>query len=734
MRYSRLAIACLSLLFAARSQAQSEETVWEACPNPDFLPLFRPLISGTQPNPDTLPTDITSNTLDIHARDESVFEGAVEMQRGPEWLSTEKLFYNHLLETFRTEGIVRFQNPTLRMTAQNAQGNTGKDSIELTGLQYQFHESNANGTADKVEVQGQDSRLIQANFSTCPSNNKDWEFAADEITINSETKKGVARNARLEIGGVPVFWMPYMQFPTDSQRSSGILSPTIGQDSLNGLEIALPYYLNLAPNYDATLTPRYLSQRGFMLESEFRYLLGDNNGELTASYLPDDDIRDVDRYLLSWTHFTGMNSSWYFQSDLNHSSDVFYFSDFGSSIEETSTALLKSELGFYGRGKYWNLELSAANWEIANPTQAPGSEPYRRLPRLAVSGSRPFFPWLEIGLNAEAVAFTHDQLEDGNRLDIAPYVKMPFKGAFWYATPSFTWRQTEYWLTDETAEPEDSTRISRGLSIFSVDAGASFERTVAFADQPFIQTLEPRLFYLNAPYRDQDDIPVFDTQALTFMWPSLFRENRYGGADRQSDANQLTAALTTRFLNAENGKERMNFSLGRITYFDAPKVSLPGEPPLPADGSAWVAEANVRLSDQWQIGITQHWDPGTQKTDLSSIRGYWSTPKGLKINAGYRYRTDFTEQTDIAFVLPINSNWQAMGRWTYSLRDEQNLDSLLGFEWRSCCLAFRVYGRKYIRSFDDRENLGIYIELELNGVGQIGNRPELFEENGILAY
>lgn len=734
MRYSRLTIACLSLLFATRSQAQSEVTVWESCPNPEFLPLFKPLVSGPQPDPATLPTDITSNAFDIHQRDESVFEGDVEMQRGQEWLATEKLHYNHLHETYRTEGLVRFQNPALRMTAQDAQGDKKKDIIELKTLQYQFHESNANGTAEKVEVHGQESRLSQANFSTCPSNSKDWNFAADEITINSETHKGVARNARLEIGGVPVFWMPYMQFPTDSQRSSGILSPTIGQDSLNGLEIALPVYLNLAPNYDATLTPRYLSQRGFMLESEFRYLLDGSDGELSATYMADDDIRGSDRYLLSWSHFTGMNRSWYFQSDLNHSSDVFYFSDFGNSIAETSTSLLKSELGFFGRGKYWNLELSAANWEIANPLQAPGSEPYRRLPRLAVSGSKPFLPWLEVGLNAEAVAFTHDQLEDGNRLDVAPYVKMPVKGAFWYATPSITWRQTEYWLADETGGSLDSTRISRGLSIFSVDAGASFERAVAFSDQTFIQTLEPRLFYLNAPYRDQNEIPVFDTQALTFMWPSLFRENRYGGADRQSDANQLTAALTTRFLNAENGKERMNFSLGRITYFDAPEVTLPGEAPLPTDGSAWVAEANVRLSDQWQIGVTQHWDPGTRKTDLSSIRGYWSTPKGMKINAGYRYRTDFTEQTDIGFVLPINSTWQAMGRWTYSLRDDQNLDSLLGFEWRSCCLAFRVYGRKYIRSSDDRENLGIYIELELNGVGHIGNRPELFEENGILAY
>lgn len=734
MNRNILSLACLSILFNTTCLAQDEQTVWQVCDNPEAMPLFQALSAERIENPETLPTDIFSNNFNIQKQDESVFEGNVELIRGQDWLSTDKLRYTHSNETYQTEGLVRFQNQTLRMTAESAKGNTKTDSIELTGLNYQFHDSDANGSAEKVTVQGQTNQLSQANFSTCPRNHRSWQFVADEININNETHKGSAKNARLKIGNVPIFWLPYMQFPTDSNRSSGLLSPTVGQDSLNGLELALPYYLNLAPNYDATLIPRYFSKRGFMLETEFRYLFGQQQGEFSSTYLPNDDLRDGSRYLLSWSHFIAMNRSWYFQSNLNHASDEFYFSDFGNSITETSTALIKSEMGFYGRGKYWNLELSAANWEIANPTQAPGSEPYRRLPRIALSGSKPFFPWLEIGLNAEAVAFTHDQLNDGNRLDITPFIKLPFKGAFWYATPSLSWRQTEYWLKDENNNALPKSHISRGLSIFSLDAGASFERTVSFAEQSFIQTLEPRIFYLNVPYKNQDDIPVFDTQALTFMWPSLFRENLYGGADRQIDANQLTTAITTRFLNADNGKERMNFSIGRITYFDNPKVYLPNEPLRPNDGSAWVAEANIRLSDEWQIGVTQHWNPNTKQTELSSIRGYWSMKNGVKLNASYRYRADFAEQTDLSFVLPINANWSALGRWTYSLRDQQNLESLLGFEWRSCCMAFRLFGRKYIRSFDSRENLGVFIELELNGIGQLGSRPELFKDNGILAY
>ncbi|HWS39992.1 MAG TPA: LPS assembly protein LptD [Arenimonas sp.] len=732
MRDSKISIALILLFTAGQSNAQSTEITWEVCENPDALPLFRPLSSNPSPNPELLPSFINADVFNIHKLDESVFEGNVEMERGEEWLNTEKLIYNHQSGKYKTDGMVKFQNSTLRMTAESAQGNAKTETIELSDLEYQFHDNNANGSAEKVAVQGRDSVLTQANFSTCPANNKHWQFVADEISINDAEKKGVAKNAVLKIGGVPIFWLPYIKFPTDSARSSGFLSPTIGQDEVNGIDIALPYYLNIAPNFDATLIPRYLSNRGFFIGTEFRYLFDKNYGEISATYLRDDEIRDIERYLLSSKHFSAISSNWHFSSDLNYASDVNYFTDFGSSLAKASTALLESEIGLFGRGKYWNVELSTSSWQIVNPTQTPESEPYFRIPRLALNGSKPIVPWFEVGLNAEAVIFRHELLEDGNRLDITPYIKFPITGSFWYATPSLSWRQTEYWLNnlDETT----NSHLSRGLSIFSVDAGANFERSVDFAGQSFIQTLEPRIFYLYVPYRNQDDFPVFDTEALTFMWSSLFRENRYGGADRQADANQITAAITSRFLNEKTGKELMNFSLGRINFINASRVYLPAEVPQPSGGSDWVAEVNFRLSEQWQIGLTQQWSPSTKYNQLTSIQGFWSMPNGLQFNANYRYLSENTEQIDLAFVLPINKSWRAMGRWDYSLLDNQNLETMLGFEWRSCCLAFRVFGRKFIRSFTSQDNLGIYLELELNGIGQIGSKPELFRDNGILPY
>lgn len=733
VRETKLPLACILMFTCLQCHAQTADIAWEVCENPEAMPLFRPLSSNPIPNPETLPIFIFADEFNIQKTDESVFEGNVELERGEEWLNTDKLRYNHQTEQYQTEGIVKFQNGILRMTAESAQGNTKTETIALNQLDYQFHENNANGTAEKVELKGKDSVLTNANFTTCPSNNRHWQFVASEISINDAEKKGVAKNAQLKIGGVPVFWFPYLKFPTTSERSSGMLTPSIGQDNINGIEIALPYYLNLAPNYDATLTPRYFSNRGYMIESEFRYLFDHNWGEFSATFLPNDEILNINRYLLSAQHFSAINRNWYFNSNLNYASDVNYFSDFGKSLGEASKQLLESELGVFGRGKYWNFELSASNWQIVNPTQTPETEPYTRIPRIAMSGSKPFAPWLEIGVYAEAVAFRHEELEDGNRLDIMPYVKFPITGSYWYATPSISWRQTDYWLNN-SPNNNPSSHLSRGLPIYSIDAGANFERSVSFAGQSFIQTLEPRLFYLYVPYRDQNDFPIFDTQALTYMWASLFRENRYGGADRQADANQITTALTTRFLNETTGKEMINFSLGRINFFSDSQVYLPGQVPQPSGGSDWIAEINFRLNNQWQIGLTQQWSPETNYNQLTTIRGYWSMQNGLQLNANYRYLAENTEQIDFAFVLPITKSWRAMGRWDYSILDKQNLETALGFEWRSCCLAFRVFGRKYIRSFNVQENLGIYIELELNGIGQISSKPELFRDNGILPY
>jgi len=270
--------------------------------------------------------------------------------------------------------------------------------------------------------------------------------------------------------------------------------------------------------------------------------------------------------------------------------------------------------------------------------------------------------------------------------------------------------------------------------VMSLDAGAFLEREFQWNDRGLLQTLEPRLYYLRVPYRDQDDLPLFDTQPLTFSWPGLFRDNRFAGADRQGDADQVTLALTSRLLDAADGRELVSGSIGRIHYFDPPRVTVPGAPLLSDEGSAWVAEASIALGRRWSLGLAQQWEPDTDRTTLSAVRSQWRFGDGGLVNASYRYRADLLEQTDLSFVLPINQNWRLMGRWNYSLRDDETLEALAGFEWKSCCVAVRLLGRQYIREFGGERNTGIYLELELNGLGGLGRDTARLLDDAILDY
>ena len=739
----RLLPLCLAISGVVHAQESEKKPDWLLCVNPQSLPLFRPLATEELPR-EQMPTDVNADSMDVLKAQQTVFSGNVELSHADQWLATDKLTYTHDSEQFATEGLVRYQDRTLRLTADEARGDQKADSMSLRNVRYQFHEDLGNGVAASAVMTGDIGELGDATYSTCPPGQRQWEFSASTITINDQTKRGRATNASLKLGNVPVFWFPVISFPTDDKRATGLLAPSIGQDNRNGFDLSLPLYLNLAPNYDATFTPHWMSRRGLMLEGEFRYLFSRQNGELSATWLGDDDFTGRDRSLVRWKHFAGLSQHWYAQANLNHVSDNTYFADFGSSISATSTSLLESELGVYGRGRYWSASLSTEYWQVANPLLLPGSEPYRRLPRLQARYGKPFMPWLEAGINAELVKFDHensdapsfdpDKAAGGRRLDLMPYLRMPFGGASWFATPAMAFRHTSYQLDQSRVPNARDQEPSRNLAIFSLDAGAYFERTASFGGKSMIQTLEPRAYYLRVPYRDQDDLPLFDTQPLSFLWPSLFRDNRYGGADRQSDANQLTLALTSRLLDTEDGDERLSASIGHINYFDAPRVRIPGEPAITSDGSAWIVEANLALSDDWSVGASQQWNPDSQRTELSSVRSQLRFGQGGVFNASYRFRRDFAEQTDLSFVVPVNANWRLLGRWNYSVRDQQTLEALAGFEWKGCCTTVRLLARQYVRSFDNRQNLGLYLEIELNGLGSFGRRTDELLDNAILGY
>jgi LPS-assembly protein len=580
------------------------------------------------------------------------------------------------------------------------------------------------------------------------------ELRANRIDVDSEEGFATAHHAILRVGKVPVLYVPWFMFPIDDRRRTGLLFPSLSNSDRNGLDYKQPIYINLAPNYDMTLYPRIMTARGSMLGAEFRYLHETGMATISGAYMPKDDLRDDEgfgsRGYFAVNGYRNLSRNWQTRANIMHISDPRYFEDFNNSIQGIAVYNAHSDVGIYGRGRNWSVGLMADRYQLADYTLSESSLPFDRLPRAFAS-----YQWrdsiFDIGVDAEAVRFEKDAafLEPpagpgiprtfgsggGSRLDIKPYISLPLEGASWFFRPTLAWRYTAYQVDRDFATAARVARSpTRSVPIGSIDTGLYFDRATTIDGRPYLHTLEPRLFYLNAPYRNQDDLPVFDTGALTFSWGQLFRDNRYSGADRQADANQLTLALTTRLLREADGKERLSASIGQIRYFDDSRVVLPRELPIEQGRSAWVADVGWAPSDRWNLGASYQWNPKEREKDLLSVRGRYMLPDDGIVNLAYRFRRDVSEQADFSFLYPINPTWSVVGRHYYSIADSKPLEQILGVQWDSCCIAVRLVGRRYVHNREGELSRGILLEIELKGLGSAGQDTRKTLRRAILGY
>lgn len=756
---ARLTIAiCLGLLHAAPLAAQplsADDPTWRLCGgNPAFAwqaPL-RPLDDADQA------LLLEAGKVDVSGRELYRFDGGATISQPGRRIAAERIDYTHGSGDYQASGGVRYQDTQLALQAERAEGNLARRESRLFALDYRLIAARGNGSADSAALQGDVATLLGLDYSTCNPDNRDWALHARELELDREQGFGVARGAALHIGEVPVLWLPYLSFPIDERRRSGLLFPSIGYADETGIDVRVPWYLNLAPNIDATLTPRILGRRGVMLGAELRYLGESQSGTLEGNWLPDDDLNGRDRGSLRFRHSGALSQFWRVDADLNHVSDDRYFEDFGDSLSARSTSLLESRGGFYGRGPGWTASLLARDFQITDPLVPDSAEPYRQLPRARVAIDRELGPMLRYGLDAEAVHFDHDeagapsayQRGAAERYDFAPWVELNLERAAGYLRPRLGYRHTTYQLSDDwlrslsDCQRSDCAGLaprlwpdrspSRSLPIASVDAALNFERPSMLFGESMLQTLQPRLYYLNVPFEAQDDLPLFDTQELTFGFDQLFRSNRFSGADRQSDADQLTLALSSRWFENASGRERLGLAIGQIRYFDSPRVALDGSLPARRDASAWVAAVDIALSRSLSLGASQQWDPEIDRTTVSGARLQWRGERGALGNLGYRYRRAELEQVDASFALPMGEAWRWIGRWNYSLRDEGTLEAFAGIEWQSCCVAIRVLGRHYVRNREAEKNNALFVELELKGLASFGRDTGDFLERAILGY
>ena len=728
----------LCIAFSLHARAADDMPLnWGLCPVQDVVKPF----AEAQAAPEGLNIDNTEQATDIEGdalsgtEENPVFNGNVTLRRGDQFMGADQLSYDKEQEHYTAEGSIRYQGSGLRMTAARAEGDQAKDTHTIHDLDYQLLSQRGNGGADSITLQGDIGSLHGATYSTCPPDDRHWELRANRIDIDTEEGMAVARGATLRVGKVPVLYMPWFMFPTDERRRTGLLFPSISNSSRNGFDWRQPIYLNLAPNYDATISPRIMSSRGVQLGAQFRYLVEGGAGIVDGTWMPNDDLRDRDRSLFHYGAFQNLSPYWQARANLNWISDTRYFEDFNNSLDGLSQYTAFSEVGVYGRGQGWDAGITADHWQLADFTLTENILPYNRMPRAFVRWEQALGLRFMGGIEAEAVRFQHTVYDAGSRLDVKPWISLPLEGNSWFLRPTAAFRYTSYQLDDNLAASlGGGTSPARAQPIFTLDSGVYFDRDTRVKGKDYLQTIEPRLFYLRVPYANQDDMPLFDTQPLTFGWGQLFRDNRYSGADRQADANQLTLAVSTRMIRQSDGRERFSASLGQIRYFDESRVHIPGEPVTEKGRSAWVADANYAPTDRWTFGASYQWDPKVNRTDLASVRARYLLPDDGVFNLGYRYRRQVLEQADISFLYPINPSWSVVGRYYYSMFDNKALETLAGFQWDSCCVAVRLVGRRYVHNRAGDLSNAIMFEIELKGLGSAGQDTKRALRRAILGY
>lgn len=764
---------CIAISLPLTAHADDDRPLdWSLCPVEDAIPAFAdaPPPVGTPEDRESQNTDVAGDSVEGISGETINFQGNVTLRRGDQYLHADNLRFDQQTDQYVADGNVRYQDAGMRMVAERAHGDQSDDTHQIDDVRYQLIERRGNGGAETIRMHGTQGKLVGSTYSTCPPSDRHWELRADEIDIDTDSGFGTARNATIRVGKVPVLYVPWFKFPIDDRRVTGLLYPNIGQSNRNGFDWRQPIYINLAPNYDMTLQPRIMTKRGLMLDTEFRYLTPTGRGEFDIGYLPSDDLtrrehdeelaefiehryplenrRDENRGRFRFVGRQNINRTWQARANLNWISDPRYLEDFNNNSGSLSDFRVNSDLGVYGRGRHWDAGLMADYYQLSDYTLSELRLPYYRLPRAYFNWEQPFGRWFTAGVNAEAARFQHIDSEarpGGTRLDIKPYVSMPLGGASWFITPTLAWRYTGYRLDQDLAEnltpANPDTSPSRSMPISSLDAGLYFDRNVNFRGEGYVNTLEPRLFYLNAPYRDQDNLPVFDTGAMTFSWGQLFRDNRFSGADRQTDANQLTLAVTSRLIRESDGREKLAVSLGQIQYFEDSRVRLSSNSPVVESGrSAWVADVSYAVNDRWNIGASYQWDPKYGREDLASLRTRYLIGDDGIVNLSYRYRrnansgNDLLEQADLSFLYPLSPSWSLVGRYYYSIKDKQMLEGIAGVQWDSCCLAARLVARRYVRNRAGDMNDQIQLEIELKGLGSAGPDTESRLRRAILGY
>lgn len=676
-------------------------------------------------NPDE-PITVRAEEISGRPEREIRLEGDVEVIRGQTRVVADRACYNQITDEVSATGLVKMWRFGDSYKGDALQLNLDSGKGWVLHPEYRLELNNAQGKATRIDFISEEEAVVtNGTYSTCEGTNPDWYLKANTLRLDSGRDVGVAGKTVVYFKGVPIIGSPAMSFSLSGARRSGWLPPSIGFGSKGAAEVTLPYYFNIAPNRDLTLSPRLMMNRGLQMGATGRYIgetgAGPYAGETHLELLLRDQETKTDRWLVNSVHTQVLAQGLSYGWNLRAASDDDYPSDFSKSISTSAERQLLREVRTDYHSQYWNLAARVQNYQVLQDPAAARNpafavpRPYDRLPQINFHAARYDVHGVDWAVDAEATRFWHPDLVRGNRAVFAPQVSYPWVRPGYFITPKLSLHASAYEL--EKSDPA-ARSLTRTLPTFSLDSGLVFERPAKLLGRAITQTLEPRLFYVHTPYKDQSKFPNFDSAEAGFNFAQLFAENRFIGSDRISDANQLTAAVTSRFIESD-GAERLRLALGQRFYFNEQRVRLDASSPLNESRSDLLLAAAGRIAEDWSFDSAVQYNASAGRMFSSNYGVQWQPGAKKVVNAQYRYLRASFENIDLSSQWPLSLRWYGVGRVSYSLRDSKILESLIGLEYKADCWVFRMGAQRFVTTAQNTST-PIFFQLELNGLSKLG--------------
>ncbi|MFT5084426.1 MAG: LPS-assembly protein [Lentisphaeria bacterium] len=731
------------------------------------------------------PLVIEARSATVTNGNRAVLEGGVKLSQGDRSISAGKMSYDRANDQASLEGNVSIRQTGMLIQGEHAEVSTNQHKASFSDAAFVFQESHIRGNAKSVrQTSASKLELNEGKITSCEPGSESWVLEGEKITVDRVTNQGTGRNVKLKVGSVPVFYLPYITFPVGDQRQSGLLFPSISSSDDGGVDFATPYYWNLAPNYDATITPRLISGRGAMLELETRYLNQWMRNDIGLAFLPNDggsQDKDLDqlieegqiteeiarphkgnnRWLAQLKQRSGEVNGWYSIADYTRVSDEDYFRDLGtSSLSVASTTFLNQSL---------EVGYQFEHWEISTLTQAQQvmlldlDTPYRKLPQIDANGLYRLDNW-NIAINNRITQFTHPDSDidhiAGKRVNTDYRAGWEKRLNWGFIKPEIGYKSLHYQLDKSSITNIDDAEFGIGTGQASIDMGLIFEHPQG----KYLQTLEPRVFYLYREFTDHSKVfglgadgeqnINFDTSARTFTYSQLYRDSRFIGGDRLDDANQMTLGLTSRWESNTTGEELFTVSAGQIFHFKDRMVDLTSDAfsTQTTTSSEFAAELSVNIGAQTVFYSNTVYDTDSSRINRGSAGlNFASSDYNRLLNLSYSFLRDPNatrltnkeiDQVDLSFVTPVTAQWSLMGHVNYDIQNHQELETFAGFEYNDCCYRLRFLARRWLDSNiaslgagdDAQYDQGMFFEIHFKGLGGSGAKVNNILEDGIIGY